>query len=68
MSKSREPRRPEHVEIEIDGTRYSGTYTVDGGGVHVSSNFGSKSAHNGSISHIELAKLLLLELVPIEKH
>jgi hypothetical protein len=61
----KEPPRPEPVEIKINGTLFSGTYTVDRDGiVTVRCTFGSKSAHNGSISPQHFAKHLLGELIP----
>jgi hypothetical protein len=51
------------VEIERDGTRYAGTYSVADGVVTVYYRTGSRKAHVGKTAPEVLAEFLLDELV-----
>ena len=52
------------VEVEIDGKRHRGSYSVDRGVIRVSySDGGSKATQLGGIDPDRLAKRLLSELV-----
>jgi hypothetical protein len=51
------------VEIERDGTRYAGTYSVADGIVTVYYRAGSRKAHAGRTAPEVLAEFLLDELV-----
>jgi hypothetical protein len=63
---SREPVSRE-VEVEIEGRRYQGVYSMSDGMVHVSTPHGSKSAAVHSMPDEVLAKMLLRELVREER-
>ena len=59
----RQPPPPEPVSVEYKGKAYSGTYTVEGGLVYVSSAHGSKATQQGNSPAEWIARRLLLELV-----
>lgn len=67
MARHKSVERPpiaRSVQIEVDGTRYEGTYTVDGPVVSVESLLlGGGLAHVDDRSPEVIAKVLLLELV-----
>lgn len=60
------PRRP--VEVEVDGTRFSGWYTVQSGVITVRTVLhGSEATHVGGSTPEVLARMLLHELVSKSK-
>ena len=67
MSRHKSIERPpvgRSVQIEVDGTRYEGTYTVDGSIVTVDTLLlGSRRGTVNDGSPEIVAKILLLELV-----
>ena len=67
MARHKSIERPpagRHVQIEVDGTRYEGTYTVDGQIIIVDSLLlGSRRGRLGDGAPEIQARILLLELV-----
>jgi hypothetical protein len=60
---NRGPGSDRHVEIDIDGKRYVGRYSVESGGVTVSHGGVSKATQIGDSSVDVVARMLLRELV-----
>jgi hypothetical protein len=71
MARHKSVERPpiaRSVQIEVDGTRYEGTYTVDGPVVSVESLLlGGRRGHVDDRPPEVIAKVLLLELVHSSK-
>jgi hypothetical protein len=60
---NRGPLIERHVEIDIDGTRYVGRYSVQSGGVTVNYGAFSKATHIVDSPAEMIARMLLRELV-----
>jgi hypothetical protein len=67
----RQPKKPKPVyslpvEIEHNGTKYSGTYTLEGQIVTVNTLHGSKSGRLGALDPERIARQLLWEIVGVD--
>ena len=54
---------PHYVELQLDGTRYVGSYSIDGDVITVVYGSSSKSTQVGDSSPKRIATMLLRELV-----
>jgi hypothetical protein len=50
------------ITAEVNGQEYSGTYSVQGNTVSVSSAYGSKTTQRGGMNALAVAEMLLREL------
>jgi len=55
------------VSVDLDGISYHGTYSLSGGMITVSSDYGTNTAQVGGRPPDELAQMLLMELVRKQK-
>jgi len=55
------------VSVDLDGISYHGTYSLSGGMITVSSDYGTNTAPVGGRPPDALAQMLLMELVRKQK-
>ena len=60
---ARIPEARETIEIEFKGRRFSASYTISSGMVHVSSLYGRKSVQLGNTPTASIARSLFVEII-----
>lgn len=63
FSGAKQGKNMHELNITIDGTLYTGRFEVKGGTVTVHSAYGTKSTQRGALPELNVAELLLKELV-----